>query len=114
MSWDLVKSLNSDDENIPNYDESSSSEEEFQPKQEKKNEAKKKKLTKAEEFSQDFDFVASVGDYNTDPWTSDIQKYIKRKAKTKTDDKIAEIRREKGNCSHAKLNQKDCSIFSFS
>ena len=80
MSWDLVKSLNSDDENIPNYDESSSSEEEFQPKQEKKNEAKKKKLTKAEEFSQDFDFVASVGDYNTDPWTSDIQKYIKRKA----------------------------------
>ena len=94
-TWDLIKSLNSDDEDVPNYDESSSSEEEFQPKQEKKSDAKKVK--KGKDFDEDFDYVACVGDYNADPWKSDIQKYIKRKAKSKTDDKIALIRKDKGN-----------------
>lgn len=93
-TWDLIKSLNSDDEDVPNYDESSSSEEEFQPKQEKKSDAKKVK--KGKDFDEDFDYVACVGDYNADPWKSDIQKYIKRKAKSKTDDKIALIRKDKG------------------
>ena len=94
-SWDLIKTVNSDDEDIPNYDESSSSEEEFQPKQEKKSDAKK--IKKGKDFDDDFEYVACVGDYNADPWKSDIQKYIKRKAKSKTDDKIALIRQGKGN-----------------
>lgn len=94
-SWDLIKSLNSDDEDVPNYEESSSSEEEFQPKQEKKSDLKKVK--KGKDFDEDFDYVSCVGDYNADPWKSDIQKYIKRKAKSKTDDKIALIRKEKGS-----------------
>jgi len=94
-SWDLIKTLNSDDEDVPNYEESSSSEEEFQPKQEKKSEIKKKDR-KGKDFDEEFDYVACVGDYNADPWKSDIQKYIKRKAKSKTDDKIALIRKDKG------------------
>nr|CAG4650939.1 EOG090X059J [Simocephalus serrulatus] len=91
-TWDLVKTIESDDENIPVYDSSSESEEEFQPKQLKKDEIK----AKSKEFSQEFEFIGSVGDYNADPWKDDVQKYIKRKAKSKTDDKIAKVLKEKG------------------
>lgn len=44
---------------------------------------------KKEEFSDDFEFVSSVKQYNHDTW-DDLMKYVKRKARTKTDDKIAE------------------------
>ena len=93
VTWDLVKTIESDDEDVPVYDSSSASEEEFQPKQQKKGEKIKKK---GEEFSQEFDFIGCVGDYNADPWKDDINKYIKRKAKSKTDDKIALFRQGKG------------------
>nr|CAG4641659.1 EOG090X059J [Eurycercus lamellatus] len=84
-TWDLVKTIESDDENVPDYDSSSESEEEFQPVKGKLEDIK----VKSKIFSQDFDFVGNVGDYNADPWKDDVQKYIKRKAKSKTDDKIA-------------------------
>lgn len=45
---------------------------------------------KKEEFSDQFEFVSSVSEYNHDTW-DDLMKYVKRKAHTKTDDKIAEI-----------------------
>ncbi len=85
-TWDLVKSIDSEDENIPVGDSSSESEEEFQPKQFKKNQTK---VALPKDFNQDFKFVDSVGDYNADPWKDDIHKFIKRKAKSKTDDKLA-------------------------
>lgn len=44
---------------------------------------------KKEEFSDNFEFVSSVSQYNHDTW-DDLMKYVKRKARTKTDDKIAE------------------------
>lgn len=44
---------------------------------------------KKEEFNEHFEFVSSVSQYNHDPW-DDLMKYVKRKARTKTDDKIAE------------------------
>ena len=91
-TWDLVKTIESDDENIPVYDSSSESEEEFQPKQLKRDEIK----AKSKAFSQEFEFIGSVGDYNADPWKDDVQKYIKRKAKSKTDDKIAKVLKDKG------------------
>lgn len=91
-TWDLVKTIDSDDENIPVYDSSSESEEEFQPKQLKRDEIK----VKSKEFSQEFEFIGSAGDYNADPWKDDVQKYIKRKAKSKTDDKIAQVLKDKG------------------
>nr|CAG4636974.1 EOG090X059J [Ceriodaphnia reticulata] len=91
-TWDLVKTIESDDENIPVFDSSSESEEEFQPKQLKRDEIK----AKSKAFSQEFEFIGSVGDYNADPWKDDVQKYIKRKAKSKTDDKIAKVLKEKG------------------
>nr|CAG4649295.1 EOG090X059J [Scapholeberis mucronata] len=92
-TWDLVKTIESDDENIPVYDSSSESEEEFQPKQIKRDEIK----VKSKEFSQEFEFIGSVSDYNADPWKDDVQKYIKRKAKSKTDDKIAQVLKDKGD-----------------
>lgn len=100
-TWDLVKSIDSDEENIPVGDSSSESEEEFQPKQFKKNQTK---IKPPKDFNHDFQFVDSVGDYNADPWKDDIQKFIKRKPKSKTDDKIAKILEEKG------INV--CSVFS--
>lgn len=91
-TWDLIKTIESDDENVPVYDSSSESEEEFQPKKLKRSELK----TTKNEFSEEFEFVGNVGEYNADPWKDDVHKYIKRKAKTKTDDKIAQVLREKG------------------
>lgn len=44
---------------------------------------------KKEEFSNNFEFVSSVKEYNHDTW-DDLMKYVKRKARTKTDDKIAD------------------------
>lgn len=44
---------------------------------------------KKEEFNENFEFVSSVKQYNHDTW-DDLMKYVKRKANTKTDDKIAE------------------------
>lgn len=49
---------------------------------------------KKEEFSDNFEFVSSVKQYNQDPW-DDLMKYVKRKARTKTDDKIAETLRNR-------------------
>lgn len=45
---------------------------------------------KKEEFSNSFEFVSSIKEYNHDTW-DDLMKYVKRKARTKTDDKIAEV-----------------------
>lgn len=90
-TWDLVKTIDSDDENAPYENSSSESEEEHQPL---KNREEVK--VKNKEFSQEFEFLGNVGDYNADPWKDDIQKYIKRKAKSKTDDKIAKVLQSKG------------------
>lgn len=49
---------------------------------------------KKEEFSDDFKFVSSVSQFNHDPW-DDLMKYVRRKAHTKTDDKIAQTLRNR-------------------
>lgn len=51
---------------------------------------------KKEEFSDGFEFVSSVSQYNHDTW-DDLMKYVKRKARTKTDDKIAETLKNRGD-----------------
>lgn len=80
---DLIKTIN-DDEEVPNYSENSDAEDDFQPRKQKKMENK--------EFNSDFQFINSVTEHS-DPW-NDINKYIKRKAKTKLDDKIKKIRQK--------------------
>lgn len=54
------------------------------------------KRKKKEEFSNNFEFVSTVAEYNHDTW-DDLMKYVKRKARTKTDDKIAEIIKNREN-----------------
>lgn len=51
----------------------------FQPSQ--------RKHKKKTDFDTEFQFIGSTTEYNADPW-NDLSKYIKRKAKSKTDDKI--------------------------
>lgn len=53
----------------------------------------KQKNKKKADFDTSFEFVSSVEEYNKDAW-NDLTKYVKRKAKTKTDDKIKKIRKE--------------------
>lgn len=53
----------------------------------------KQKNKKQADFDTSFEFVSSVEEYNKDAW-NDLTKYVKRKAKTKTDDKIKKIRKE--------------------
>lgn len=48
------------------------------------------------DFDSNFSFVSSTEEYNKDPW-NDLSKYIKRNAKTKTDDKIKKALQEKEN-----------------
>ncbi|XP_006618560.1 probable ATP-dependent RNA helicase DDX27 [Apis dorsata] len=80
---DLIKTI-VDDQEVPNFSEDSDSENDFQPRKRKKRENK--------DFDNNFQFLNDVSDYNKDTW-NDLNKYIKRKAKTKLDDKIKKIRK---------------------
>ncbi|XP_045473248.1 probable ATP-dependent RNA helicase DDX27 [Harmonia axyridis] len=79
---ELIKTINDDDE-VEDFSEDSEAEVVFQP-QLGRNKNKG-------DFDSNFSFVASTEEYNKDPW-NDLSKYIKRKAKTKTDDKIKKAR----------------------
>nr|QOS47369.1 DEAD-box DDX27 [Locusta migratoria] len=95
--YDLIKTIG-DDEEIPDFSENSDEEEEFQPSKQKK----KKKI----DFDTDFSF--SVNDVHTeeDKW-DDISKYIKRKAKSKVDDKIQQVRKQKKKETDTEIKQED-------
>ncbi|EFA06493.1 probable ATP-dependent RNA helicase DDX27 [Tribolium castaneum] len=78
---DLIRTIGDDDE-IEDFSEESDAEVEFQPTKQKN----KRKV----DFDTDFQFVSSAEEYNKDSW-NDLTKYVKRKAKTKTDDKIKKV-----------------------
>ncbi|KAM7341791.1 dead-box helicase Rs1 [Cochliomyia hominivorax] len=78
-NMDLITTIE-DDQEVENLSEDSDAEVEYQPTK-----LKHKKIT---EFEKSFEFVSSVKEYNQDTW-DDLMKYVKRKARTKTDDKIA-------------------------
>ncbi|RZF43860.1 hypothetical protein LSTR_LSTR014653 [Laodelphax striatellus] len=80
---DLIKTIGDEDE-VPDYSESSDEEEDYQPTKQKK---RKKK-----DFEVDFAFASSAQEYNKDTW-NDIQKYVKRNVKSKIDDKILKARK---------------------
>ncbi|XP_018794679.1 PREDICTED: probable ATP-dependent RNA helicase DDX27 [Bactrocera latifrons] len=77
---DLIATIE-DDAEVENFSEDSDAEVEYQPT--------KVRHKKVAEFEKGFQFVSSVKEYNQDTW-DDLMKYVKRKARTKTDDKIAE------------------------
>lgn len=85
LNCDLIKTIE-DDEEVPNFSENSDKEDDFQPCKRKKQENK--------DFAVDFQFVNDASEYNQDTW-NDLSKYIRRKAKTKLDDKINDIRKQK-------------------
>uniref|UniRef100_A0A1B0FGA2 RNA helicase n=1 Tax=Glossina morsitans morsitans TaxID=37546 RepID=A0A1B0FGA2_GLOMM len=85
---DLIGTIEEDAE-VENLSENSDTEIEYQPTK-----LKHKKIT---EFEKGFEFVSSAKEYNQDTW-DDLMKYVKRKARTKTDDKIAErLKKRKTN-----------------
>ncbi|KAG7204513.1 hypothetical protein KM043_004939 [Ampulex compressa] len=86
-NYDLIKTID-DDEEVPNFSENSDEEDDFQPRKQKKKENK--------DFDNGFQFVNDASEYNQDTW-NDLSKYIKRKVKTKLDDKIKSIRKEHGS-----------------
>jgi len=86
---DLIKTINDDDE-VDADDASSDEDEVAQPK---KNKAARKAK---KDFESDFSFVASQKEYMRDTW-NDIAKYVKKKARTDLDDKIAKVRKERKN-----------------
>lgn len=84
---DLIKTIN-DDEEIEVDDYSSEDEDVAQPKKNKAARQAKK------DFEPEFTFVSSQKEYMKDTW-NDIAKYVKKKARTNLDDKIAKIRKER-------------------
>lgn len=80
---DLIKTIE-DDQQVPDFSDNSDVEDDFQPRKQKKKEKK--------DFDNSFQFVNDLSEYNQDTW-NDLSKYIKRKAKTKLDDKIKRIRK---------------------
>ncbi|CAG2067826.1 unnamed protein product, partial [Timema podura] len=80
---DLIRTIE-DDEDVPDFSENSDEEVEFQPS--------KKKDKVNLDFDTGFNFVSSISEYNHDAW-DDLSKYIKRKAKSKVDDKIQKLRK---------------------
>lgn len=104
MTLNLIKTINDDDE-VEDFSEESDQEINvsfaiFRIEHKKKSISKfqfqptKQKSKKKADFDTDFQFVSTTAEYNKDPW-DDLKKYIKRKAKTKTDDKIKELRKKK-------------------
>ena len=84
---DLIRTINEDD-NIENDDASSEDEDIAQPKKNKAARQAKK------DFEPEFSFVSSQKEYMHDTW-NDIAKYVKKKARTNLDEKIAKIRKER-------------------
>ncbi|KAF0304596.1 putative ATP-dependent RNA helicase DDX27 [Amphibalanus amphitrite] len=81
---DLVRTIESDDE-VDNLSVSSSDED--------------KERSKRHYFSDDFDFGETFEEYHVDPW-EDVNKYLKKKKLSCTDQKIAQVRDEhKGEAS---------------
>lgn len=60
-------------------------------------------------FADGFEFGETFEEYNLDPW-QDVQKYIKRKRLSCTDQKIAQVLDEG---KHAVSTSKDCDQYSF-
>ncbi|KAJ6645228.1 putative ATP-dependent RNA helicase DDX27 [Pseudolycoriella hygida] len=87
---DLIRTIE-EDADVQNYSEDSDAEVDYQPT--------KIRRKKKEEFNNNFEFVSSVSEYNHDTW-DDLMKYVKRKARTKTDDKIAEIIKNRKSNEH--------------
>ena len=84
---DLIKTI--EDEDAVAADDASSDEDDVaQPKKNKAARMAKK------DFETDFSFVSSQKEYMRDTW-NDVAKYVKKKAKTNLDDKIAKVRKER-------------------
>ncbi|XP_037816534.1 probable ATP-dependent RNA helicase DDX27 [Lucilia sericata] len=96
-NMDLITTIE-DDAEVENLSEDSDAEVEYQPTK-----LKHKKVT---EFEKNFEFVSSVKEYNQDTW-DDLMKYVKRKARTKTDDKIAARLKQREGESGEAINPKD-------
>ena len=84
---DLIRTINEDD-NVEVDDASSEDEDVAQPKKNKAARQAKK------DFEPEFSFVSSQKEYMHDTW-NDIAKYVKKKARTNLDEKIAKIRKER-------------------
>ena len=84
---DLIRTINEDD-NVEVDDASSEDEDIAQPKKNKAARQAKK------DFEPEFSFVSSQKEYMHDTW-NDIAKYVKKKARTNLDEKIAKIRKER-------------------
>uniref|UniRef100_T1H0D8 Uncharacterized protein n=1 Tax=Megaselia scalaris TaxID=36166 RepID=T1H0D8_MEGSC len=87
LNLDFIKTIEEDAE-VENLSDDSDAEVEYQPTK-----LRHKKLT---EFEKGFEFVSSAKEYNKDTW-DDLMKYVKRKARTKTDDKIAAKIKDRGD-----------------
>jgi len=86
---DLIKTIDDNDE-IEADDSSSEDEDIAQPKKNKAARQTKK------DFEPGFSFVSSQKEYMRDTW-NDISKYVKKKAKTNLDEKIAQVRKDRKN-----------------
>ena len=84
---DLIKTIE-DDDVIEADDDSSEDEDVAQPKKNKAERQAKK------DFEAGFNFVSSQKEYMRDTW-NDISKYVKKKARTNLDDKIAQVRKDR-------------------
>ncbi|KAJ8925856.1 hypothetical protein NQ315_009708 [Exocentrus adspersus] len=92
---DLIRTI-SDDEEVEDFSENSDTEVE----------PSKQKSKKKADFDTDFHFMNSVEEYNKDSW-NDLTKYIKRKAKHKTDDKIKRMRDSNTTIEESEVNEDD-------
>jgi ATP-dependent RNA helicase DDX27 len=88
MAKDLIKTIN-DDDDVPDLSENSESDDDAQPKKNRVARRTKK------DFETGFSFAASQKEYMTDTW-NDVSKYIKKQAKSNLDEKIAQVRQERG------------------
>ncbi|XP_037951200.1 probable ATP-dependent RNA helicase DDX27 [Teleopsis dalmanni] len=99
-SIDLIGTIEEDAE-VENFSDDSDAEVEYQPT--------KQRHKKETDFDKGFEFVSSLKEYNQDTW-DDLMKYVKRKARTKTDDKIAERLKSRGTNGQQSEEESDDEI----
>merc|ERR1712029_558465 len=95
MGMDLPKTIEEDDE-VPNYSESSEEETDVQPEKKKR---RQENSATSKDFDTGFEFFGGSGqnddNYLNDQWR-DLTKYLKKKKpKPSLDERIERIRREK-------------------
>jgi len=102
LAMDLVKTIEDDDEIAYQSSDDSGSDNDAQPTKKKI----KTNAARSKDFDGAFEFADTQAEYMKDTW-DDVARYVKKKARTTLDDKIAKVRKDMRSKKEARKETKD-------